>query len=111
MSLQVNALHELSPILVAHGHPTVSDTALTASALAAAANGVTVDPNARYLMVQVQDADVRVTFGGTNPTSTVGIQIDKGQIVYLSKTEWARAKWIRAGSTDAVLQVAQFGRL
>lgn len=107
---QVNALHELSPIVSAHGSPTVSSTALGAAELASAANGVQVQENARYLMVQVEGAEVRLTFGGTTPSATVGIKLPVGQIVYLSKAEWAVAKWV-APAGDAVLQVAQLGRL
>lgn len=108
--LQVNALHELSPVTSTHGYPTVSSTALSAADLAAATNGVILADNTRYLMVQVQDADVRVTFGGTTPTASVGIKLSAGAIVYLSRTEWNAAKWVRT-STDAILQVAQLGRL
>ena len=108
--LQVNALHELSPIASSYGYPTVSSTALDAAALAAAANGVTLAANTGYLMVQPTTNPVRVTFDGTTPTASVGIELAAGSITYLSRAMYKKAQFIRSTGSDSVLQVAQLSR-
>lgn len=59
--------------------------------------------------IRVEVDDVRYRMDGTNPTSSVGINLDSGDVLYLSNgsrtNNLARAKFIRSGSNDATLSV------
>ena len=78
---------------------TVSTTGL---ALTAATYG-----QADYAHVYVDVADVRLRLDATVPTASVGIPLTVGDEVLLeSRDEVVRARFIRDGGTDAILQVS-----
>jgi len=81
---------------------TVADTAI----------GLTVPgplnniPGADYAIIKVNTAQVRWK-DGTNPTSTAGITLDPGDIMRYSGN-LGTVKFIRTGSTSAVLDIEYF---
>ncbi|HYB97514.1 MAG TPA: hypothetical protein VEC57_00075 [Candidatus Limnocylindrales bacterium] len=56
--------------------------------------------------LDVQDADVMVTFDGSAPTSTNGHRLYAGQMMTWKKERFNAAKFIRQGSTNAAIQVS-----
>lgn len=91
---------------VAHKQATVTNSAeplpsfLTAGALNAATN---------HVLVQVNGADIRVTFdgGGTEPTTSLGFRMVAGTEAYWSKDQFNNAVAIREGSTNATLEIQE----
>jgi hypothetical protein len=56
--------------------------------------------------VSVEDANIRVRIDGTDPTSSEGHLIEAGSIFYIYGTEdIIRARFIRAGTSDAKIKV------
>ena len=74
---------------------TVSDSAL---ALAS------VPSTAKCFVGVLEDAAVRMRGDGTDPAGSTGVLIGAGEVVVLSESEFASAKFIRDTSTDGVLQ-------
>ncbi len=85
---------------------TVSSTAggVQFSSLSAwAVNGLT-----RMVVLDVQTADVMVTFDGSAPTTTNGHRLYAGQNYTWSYETAAAAKFIRATGTDGVIHASPF---
>ena len=74
---------------------TVSDSAL---ALAS------VPSTAKCFVGVLEDAAVRMRGDGTDPDGSTGVLVGAGEVVVLSESEFASAKFIRDTSTDGVLQ-------
>ena len=74
---------------------TVSDSAL---ALAS------VPSTAKCFVGVLEDAAVRMRGDGTDPDGSTGVLVGAGEVVVLSESEFANAKFIRDTSTDGVLQ-------
>ena len=74
---------------------TVSDSAL---ALAS------VPSTAKCFVGVLEDAAVRMRGDGTDPDGSTGVLVGAGEVVGLSESEFANAKFIRDTSTDGVLQ-------
>jgi hypothetical protein len=66
------------------------------------------DSLTRYIVLDIQDADVRVTYDGVAPTSSVGHILFAGRS-YTWAVETARvAKFIADGSTSAKIHASEF---
>jgi hypothetical protein len=74
---------------------TVSDSAL---ALAS------VPSTAKCFVGVLEDAAVRMRGDGTDPDGSTGVLVGAGEVVVLSESEFANAKFIRDTATDGVLQ-------
>ena len=97
----VNTPNQAIPARTAsHTQLTVSSTAVNLSAQ------YTVPSTATHILVQVTDANARVTFdNATDPTATVGFRLIQDGTVYWTPQMWNAAKVIREGTTDVVLEV------
>jgi hypothetical protein len=62
----------------------------------------------RYVVLDVQDADVMVTFDGSAPTSTNGHRLYAGSNFTWSKAAATAAKLIRQGGTSGVVHASEF---
>lgn len=72
----------------------------------------TLNANTQHVMVQVLGATIRVTFDGeTDPTTTKGFEYVAGSSAYWPYRLAAKAKAIRAGSTDAVIEMQELNYL
>ena len=67
----------------------------------------TFDTLTRYIVLDVQDADVYVTYTGETPSASVGHRLYAGRSYTWSKKAAENAKFIRTG-TDAVIAATQF---
>jgi hypothetical protein len=70
--------------------------------------GYTFSNISRYVTLDVQDADVFVTYTGETPSGTVGHRLYAGRSYTWSVNSANAAKFIRTGSTSAVIAASQF---
>jgi len=66
------------------------------------------DTKTRYIVLDVQDQDVRVTYDGSNPTTSNGHVLAAGTSYTWAKETALAAKVIRAGGTDAKIAQSEF---
>ena len=69
--------------------------------------GYTFGQNTKYVTLDVQDADVYVTYTGETPSSSLGHRLYAGRSYTWSVNTAKNAKFIRV-STDAVIGASQF---
>lgn len=84
----------------AHTQRTVSSTAV--ALIDHAFQGLTT-----HVLVQFTGATARVTFDGSNPTASKGFVFVDGATAYWTRSMALKAKGIRAGSTDVVLEIQE----
>jgi hypothetical protein len=90
----------------AHEGPlTVGAAAATLESLLA---GGAIHAQTQKVVVTIEAQPVRLTLNGTTPTATLGFNLIAGTVIELSRAEAEGAKFIRAGATDATVQVAQY---
>ena len=75
---------------------TISDSALALASVPST--------GAKCFVGVLEDAAVRMRGDGTDPDGSTGVLIGAGEVVVLSESEFASAKFIRDTSTDGVLQ-------
>jgi len=87
--------------------PGVADQTLTVSTgvvqFGTAFNNIT-----RYIVLDVQGADVRVTYDDSAPTTTNGHILFAGRSYTWSKQAAAAAKFIRDGGVDGTIHASEF---
>jgi len=84
----------------------------TISSTAELAVDWTLNASTQHVLVQVNNADLRVTFdGSTTPTATIGFRLTAGSCAYWTKTMATNAKAIRESSTDAVIEFQELNYL
>ena len=66
------------------------------------------DSLTKYIAMDVQDADVFMTFDGSAPTTSNGHKLFAGRSYTFSKEAAVKAKFIQAGSTSAKIHASQF---
>jgi len=66
------------------------------------------DSLTKYIAMDVQDADVFMTFDGSAPTTSNGHKLFAGRSYTFSKEAAAKAKFIRSGGTSAKIHASQF---
>lgn len=72
----------------------------------------TLAVDTQHVLVQVNNADLRVTFDGTTtPTATIGFRYVNGTNAYWTKTMATKAKAIREASTDGVIEFQELNYL
>lgn len=85
------------------------DEALAVDDTAGGVQFAALHANTRYVMIDVQIANVRVTFDGSAPTTTNGhILVASQGLLVLSAKAAAAAKFIEDTTTDAVVHMSQF---
>lgn len=88
--------------------PGVADQRLTVDATAGGVQFSAFDAKTKYVVLDVQTADVMVTFDGSAPTTTNGHLLYVGDHRQWNKVTAAAAKFIRAGSTSGVIHASEF---
>ena len=84
----------------------------TVSSTAELAVDWTLAADTQHVLVQVNNADLRVTFDGTTtPTASIGFRLTNGSCAYWTKTMATKAKAIREASTDAVIEFQELNYL
>ena len=87
----------------------VTDQTLTVDATAGGVQfGTAFNSLTRYIVLDVQGADVRVTYDDSAPTTTNGHILFAGRSYTWSKQAAAAAKFIRDGGTDATIHASEF---
>ena len=72
----------------------------------------TLNSGTTHVLVQVNDATVRVTLDETtDPTASLGYRMPSGSSVYWTRQMISKAKAIREESTDAVLEMQELNYL
>tara|TARA_R100001198_G_scaffold84865_1_gene58907 strand:- start:1343 stop:1684 length:342 start_codon:yes stop_codon:yes gene_type:complete len=89
---------------------TVADAAVTllTSASLSGNTSTSFDELTRYIVLDVQDADVRVTYDGVAPTATVGHRLFAGRSYTWAKETAEKAKFIRVGNTSGKVHASEF---
>lgn len=87
-----------------HEQVTVSSTALD---LKAQLSSGALHAGTSYVLLQVTGADIRVTFDGTDPTTSKGFVFESGNSPYWPADLFSKAKVIRDDSVDAVLEIQE----
>lgn len=95
---------ELHPIPT----PGATDQRLTVDSTAAGVQFVdSYNSKSKFVIVDVQDADVMMTIDGSAPTSSNGHRLNVGE-KYEWSLQWVRAaKFIRQGSTSGTLHLSE----
>ena len=62
----------------------------------------------KYVVLDVQDADVFVTYDGTTPNANYGHRLYAGRSYTWSKIAAVAAKFVAVGSTTAVIQSSEY---
>ena len=89
--------------------PGITDQTLTVDATAGGVQfGTAFNSLTRYIVLDVQGADVRVTYDDSAPTTSNGHILFAGRSYTWSKQAAAAAKFIRDGSTDATIHASEF---
>ena len=89
--------------------PGVADQTLTVDATSGGVQfGTAFNNLTRYIVLDVQDADVRVTYDDSAPTTTNGHILLSGRSYTWSKQAAAAAKFIRDGGADAIIHASEF---
>jgi len=87
--------------------PGVADQTLTVSS-SVVQFGTAFNSLTRYIVLDVQGADVRVTYDDSAPTTSNGHILFAGRSYTWSKQAAAAAKFIQDGSTDATIHASEF---
>jgi len=89
---------------------TVADAAVTLLTTASLAGNTTgsFDELTRYIVLDVQDADVRVTYDGTAPTASVGHILFAGRSYTWAVETANKAKFIRVGAVSGKVHASEF---
>ena len=72
----------------------------------------TLAADTQHVLVQVTGADLRVTFDGTTtPTTSLGFRFPSNSSAYWTRTMATKAKAIREGGTDVVVEMQELNYL
>jgi hypothetical protein len=86
-----------------------TDERLAVSSSVVSLTGAWTSSKTKYVLVDIQGADVMVTFDGSDPSSTNGHLFKKLADPFFWHRDTARvAKFIRSASTDASVHVTPF---
>lgn len=86
----------------------VADQRLTVDGTAGGVQLSAFGDTTNMIVLDVQDADVMVTFDGSAPTSTNGHRLYSGSHYTWSTAAASAAKFIRQGATTAYIQASEF---
>lgn len=72
----------------------------------------TLANDTEHVFIQVNNADIRVTFdGSTDPTTTLGFRFIAGSSAYWTRTLALKARAIREGASNAVIELQELNYL
>jgi hypothetical protein len=98
--------------LIVNLYPTPTgetDERLAVSSTAVSLTGAWTASKTKYVLIDIQGADVMVTFDGSDPTSSNGHLYKKAADPFFWHRDAARvAKFIRSASTDASVHATPF---
>jgi hypothetical protein len=87
----------------------VSDQTLTVDATAGGVQfGTAFNELTRYIVLDVQDNDVRVTYDNSAPTTTNGHILFAGRSYTWAKETAEAAKFIRDGASSGIIHASEF---
>jgi hypothetical protein len=87
-------------------------TQVTVGSTAGALIGtLTLHAYTTHVLIQFTGANTRVTFDGTNPTTSKGFVYSDGSTAYLTRSMASAAKAIRDDSTDVVVEIQELNFL
>ena len=86
----------------------VADQRLTVDATAGGVQFSAFNETSTMIVLDVQDADVMVTFDGSAPTSTNGHRLYAGSHYTWSVAAAQQAKFIRQAASNAPIQASEF---
>jgi hypothetical protein len=87
----------------------ITDRRLTVSnSVVSLVDSTAFNANTRFVVVDIQSADVMVTFDGSNPSSSNGHRLASGSSYTWSKATASTAKFIRQDTTDAAVHASEF---
>lgn len=66
--------------------------------------------NTRYVLMQVQDAPVRLTYGGDTPAAGTGFLHPAGTLIKMNTASADAVRLVRAGSADAAVYLQESTR-
>ena len=96
-----------SNLYLGNPNPNATNQNLTVSNSAVSLTAPHTDTD--YVIIDVQDNDVYITFDGTTPSASNGHVLPDGQGVLVISANAARvAKFIRATGSDGVIHATQF---
>ena len=87
---------------------TAADERLAVSNAVVSLTGSNIASNTQFIVWDVQNADIMVTFDGSNPTTTNGHRLYAGDRDTWHVNTAKVAKFIRATGTDGVFHASQF---
>ena len=88
--------------------PGATDQTLTVDSTAGGVQFSAFNSLTRYVVLDVQVADVRVTYDGSAPTTTNGHILFAGRSYTWAKKTAEAAKFIEDTTTDAVIHASEF---
>jgi len=97
------------PLPGTHRALPVTGSAATLLALVAASGKPALDPTAATIQVQADGADIRLTFDGSNPTTSLGYVLRQTDVPLLISRAEADAARVIAPSGSATLQLSEYG--
>jgi hypothetical protein len=86
---------------------TQADQRLTVDATAGGVQFTTLEGSTTHILWTLEDAQVRVTFDGSAPTSTNGHVLNAGDGGVWARGMAVAAKFIRTGGTSGVVHASQ----
>lgn len=69
-----------------------------------------IDSGTRYLLIHVQNAAVRLSYGGEDPTASVGFLHPSGTFLQVKAASAPYLKFVRATANDATLYIQEMTR-
>ena len=99
----------ISNLYINHVNPNATDQALAVDNTAGGVQFSALHSDTDYVLIDVQDADVRMTLDGSAPTASNGHLLQSSQGLLTMGAELiADAKFIRDDATDAVIHLTEF---
>lgn len=95
-----------TPSRLGRAEYTVSTAVLTLGSTPDA--GDTLPANASTVFIQTEDNNIRVSWDGTNPSATLGIQVTSSNspLIITDRSALENLKMIREGASDAAVNIA-----
>jgi hypothetical protein len=89
---------------VDYGSYTVTGTAGSFLSFADAGSPSSLPSVAKAFVGVLETAQVRVRHDGTDPTTSEGVLLDVGDVIYMTESDIGGSDWIRTGSTSGVIK-------
>ena len=98
-----------SNLYIGNPNPNANDQALTVDATVGGVQFAALHTDTDYVVLDIQDYNVRATFDGSAPTTSNGHLLVKEQgLITLSANAAKAMKMIRVSASDAVIHLTEF---